>query len=138
MQTLFLVAEFRGKLGAKVLRFENLANLYLRTIAQRSALRPLKGFISGVHLKDPEAADHLFHIERPFSDGGIISGKVYAHYLSTGLQPLTSLHYASLYQLFVVLTHLSKKLCIRENTCLGGFVSFEQNHESHRSISFGF
>src|SRR6185437_16909564 len=62
---ILLRAKLGRELGAEVLGLEDLAQLDLAFLAgkgARAALEPVHGFLSGLHLPDPEARDKLLRL----------------------------------------------------------------------------
>jgi hypothetical protein len=52
------------------------------------------------------------------------------------MQSLPRKHHASLHQLFIELAHLGEESFARHHARLRVLGGFDQNHESHRSVSF--
>src|SRR2546428_1509675 len=52
------------------------------------------------------------------------------------MEPLAREHHAGFHQLFVVLAHLGQDLLVREDARLRVLVGLDDNHESHRDLSF--
>src|SRR5712691_1253299 len=135
--SLLLLPELGRELAAKVLRLEHLANLDLRLLAEGGALDPFDRLFLRLHLPEPEARDQLLRLgEGPVDYGPLPSRELDARALRARVKPFGGEQHAGFRQLFVVLPPLGKELLAGQNARLRVLVGFNQDHESHRRVSF--
>ncbi len=108
----FLPTKFRRKLGAEVLRFENLANLDLAILVVRigAALDPLDRLFLRLAPPQPVAGDKFFGLdEGPVDHGALAAGEPDTRAFGGRMQSLPRKHHAGLHQLFIELAHLGEE-----------------------------
>src|ERR1700680_1787857 len=128
----------RKDISGRVRFFEHLANFDF-TLFERSALEPFNRLFFGLHLNQPKAGDQLFRLgKRPIRHPGFFPQVVEARAFRARLESFAREHHASLYHLFVELTHLGKLLLTGQHPRLALFARLDQHPESHSHISLVF
>src|SRR5262249_26942066 len=98
---------------------------------------PLDRFFHRLHLPQPIAGDQLLGLgEGAVNDLPLAARELDALPLRARVQSLTREHDAGLHELLIVVAHVGEELLAREDALFGSLGRLDDNHDSHRSVSF--
>src|SRR5262245_36811617 len=135
-QTVFLRAQLRRELLAKILGLEDLPELDLGPAVERRLLEPFNRLVHRLHLPEPEAGDEFLRLgEGPVDHGPIFAGESHALTPRGWVKSLARFHDAGLHELLVVLAHRGQEIGGRHLTGFRFLARLHNHHDSHWFIS---